>query len=387
MWSIRFSHFVSAPEFIVRTLLVALTLAVLFPVSTAAAPPDNSPSTPQTPLARGDQFFVVVSVTDNGPGTCDVKLKNPRTGYIHSVTILAELAKLLKVGDKVTESRGKNGVVLTKQGEVDPNLKAVDKLVGEVAKSFADRWTQDPYGGLKEVAEFFAFKGFAKAMEQLAPVFGPFFQRLAGKIFGKTLTGHIDEAATLFSKDPAFRREVAEKVFGPKKALQMSDADLQKLDVRQLLQKGGTDAGNVWESYALRREGAIDLNKAFNRNNFPVVDAQTGTGPTARYASLAFGSEKYYQGKVDALLGFKADGRNVKEAAKLLGISEGDFLKRSQLVVPTSADAQKVQKWIADNLGKNLHMYGEDVYQRMQAAWGSDAAIREGLQNLVRSVR
>lgn len=54
---------------------------------------------------RTEQTYLVVSKIQNGPHTYDVKLKNPRTGYIHSVTVLIEIALRILVGQFVYKRR------------------------------------------------------------------------------------------------------------------------------------------------------------------------------------------------------------------------------------------------------------------------------------------
>jgi hypothetical protein len=62
---------------------------------------------------RGGGFFIVVSITQLGQGTIDVKLKNPRTGYVHSVTLHISLPLGFKVGDLVEKRQDpRRGVVL-----------------------------------------------------------------------------------------------------------------------------------------------------------------------------------------------------------------------------------------------------------------------------------
>jgi hypothetical protein len=62
---------------------------------------------------RGGGFFIVVSITQLGQGTIDVKLKNPRTGYVHSVTLHISLPLKFKVGDLVEKRQDpRRGVVL-----------------------------------------------------------------------------------------------------------------------------------------------------------------------------------------------------------------------------------------------------------------------------------
>lgn len=69
------------------------------------------------PAADGLQerggFFIVVSITQLGQGTIDVKLKNPRTGYVHSVTLHISLPLKFKVGDLVEKRQDpRRGIVL-----------------------------------------------------------------------------------------------------------------------------------------------------------------------------------------------------------------------------------------------------------------------------------
>jgi pimeloyl-ACP methyl ester carboxylesterase len=62
--------------------------------------PFSSPA--QTPSTSGMDEFYVNSVTPMGPDTYDVKLKNPRTGYVHSVTIIIDILSIA-VGDLVQQ--------------------------------------------------------------------------------------------------------------------------------------------------------------------------------------------------------------------------------------------------------------------------------------------
>jgi pimeloyl-ACP methyl ester carboxylesterase len=64
----------------------------------------------------GDQFFIVVAVTQLSEDAYDVKLKNPRTGYVHSITLYIEISLNIKVGDRVKERREGGRVVLIPQG-------------------------------------------------------------------------------------------------------------------------------------------------------------------------------------------------------------------------------------------------------------------------------
>ena len=90
--------------------LLASCLLTFSPWATAA----NSKS-----LARqtgGDEFYVVVSMTPNGPDTYDVKLKNPRTGYVHSVTVFVDVIVRLAVGDWVSKRREGGRITLIPRG-------------------------------------------------------------------------------------------------------------------------------------------------------------------------------------------------------------------------------------------------------------------------------
>jgi hypothetical protein len=56
-----------------------------------------------TPQSQGQ--FIVVSITAFGPETFDVKLKNPRTGYVHSITVTGDIFQQFKIGDSVDQVR------------------------------------------------------------------------------------------------------------------------------------------------------------------------------------------------------------------------------------------------------------------------------------------
>lgn len=55
-------------------------------------------------MAQGGDVFVVESITSLGNDRFDVKLKNPRTGYVHSITLTGGEIRF-GVGDKVRETR------------------------------------------------------------------------------------------------------------------------------------------------------------------------------------------------------------------------------------------------------------------------------------------
>ncbi|HVG18137.1 MAG TPA: hypothetical protein VNI02_03725 [Blastocatellia bacterium] len=95
--------------------LLAACLLTLWLLAIAA------PLTSPAYQSGGDQFFVVVSMTRNGPDTYDVKLKNPRTGYVHSVTVFIDIIVNLAVGDWVSERREGGRVVLIPRGGRAPN--------------------------------------------------------------------------------------------------------------------------------------------------------------------------------------------------------------------------------------------------------------------------
>lgn len=98
-----------------RGWVVALLLLPLLPVRSALG-------------AQGEpQVFIVVSITPVGPRTFDVKLQNPRTRYIHSVTVRIDFP--LKVGDRVTERREGNRVILTPVGPEQPRPPALGDLL------------------------------------------------------------------------------------------------------------------------------------------------------------------------------------------------------------------------------------------------------------------
>lgn len=63
--------------------------------------------------SEGGGSFIVVSITAFNEVTFDVKLKNPKTGYVHSVTVTVDVARLLRIGDRVRERRRRGEVILT----------------------------------------------------------------------------------------------------------------------------------------------------------------------------------------------------------------------------------------------------------------------------------
>ena len=84
-----------------------------------AASPVTAQEAP-APLLKGgvDQSYIVVGITKFNADTYDVKLKNPRTGYVHSVTIYVDLmiSLNLAIGDRVRERREGGQVILTRDG-------------------------------------------------------------------------------------------------------------------------------------------------------------------------------------------------------------------------------------------------------------------------------
>jgi hypothetical protein len=88
---------------LVVCFLILLTAASWHPPAGRAAP-------------QGDDSYVIVSMGPNGPGTYDVKLKNTRTGYIHSLTLIAEIALRFVIGALVKERREGGRVVLVPVG-------------------------------------------------------------------------------------------------------------------------------------------------------------------------------------------------------------------------------------------------------------------------------
>jgi pimeloyl-ACP methyl ester carboxylesterase len=80
--------------------------------SVTAQPP------PAPPLKGGvEESFIVVGITQFNTDTYDVKLKNPRTGYVHSVTIYVDIIinLSLKIGDRVREQRKGGQVILARE--------------------------------------------------------------------------------------------------------------------------------------------------------------------------------------------------------------------------------------------------------------------------------
>ena len=79
-------------------------------IALAVAPADRSEAD-----AAGDSF-IVISITPFGQATFDVKLKNPRTGYVHSVTVTIDIARLIHIGDRVEQRYDRGRVILTPIG-------------------------------------------------------------------------------------------------------------------------------------------------------------------------------------------------------------------------------------------------------------------------------
>jgi len=87
---------------VLLSFAIALTLAWLPPLGAQVA---------------ADEFYVQ-SVMPFTPGSdrYDVKIRNKRTGYVHSVTVTVEVAITLKVGDVVRERRDGGKVILEPVG-------------------------------------------------------------------------------------------------------------------------------------------------------------------------------------------------------------------------------------------------------------------------------
>jgi len=79
-------------------LLVHLLLVLLVPAVLAGS--------------QSGGVFIVVSITLIKKGTYDIKLQNPRTGYIHSVTLYVSISLSFKVGDRIEERRDQRGGVV-----------------------------------------------------------------------------------------------------------------------------------------------------------------------------------------------------------------------------------------------------------------------------------
>lgn len=79
---------------------------------------------PPAPLLKGGvgDSYIVVGITKFNADTYDVKLKNPRTGYVHSVTIYVDIiiSLNLAIGDRVKERREGGQVILTREGGAPP---------------------------------------------------------------------------------------------------------------------------------------------------------------------------------------------------------------------------------------------------------------------------
>jgi len=94
----------------------ALLIAAALLVGVIAAGSAQEGGEPRESDSRGDGPFIVVSITAFNEVTFDVKLKNPRTGYVHSVTVTVDIARLLHIGDRVRERRRRGEVILTPVG-------------------------------------------------------------------------------------------------------------------------------------------------------------------------------------------------------------------------------------------------------------------------------
>jgi hypothetical protein len=122
--------------------VVALVAAVCVVVCVSAA-------FGQTPAPAGGDEFHVVSTTPVANDGYDVKLRNPRTGYVHSVTIYIEVGITLsfKPGDRVRKVQMGNRIVLVpvqaRPAANDP--KPGPPLQGRVEKANTDKF---PANGL-----------------------------------------------------------------------------------------------------------------------------------------------------------------------------------------------------------------------------------------------
>lgn len=89
---------------------LVFVIAILALVAGAAAQRDDRAAD-----ADGGTF-IVVSITAFNQFTFDVKLKNPRTGYVHSVTVTVDVARLLRAGDRVRKRTRGREVILVPVG-------------------------------------------------------------------------------------------------------------------------------------------------------------------------------------------------------------------------------------------------------------------------------
>jgi hypothetical protein len=108
-------------------------------------------------LGQGGDVFSVQSITPMGGNRYDVKLQNPKTKYVHSVTVL--LADIFfAVGDLVREKKGPNGVKLTPvgggSGPSEPTTPPAPPasqsftLTGQAARAvWSGPWWPDKPGG------------------------------------------------------------------------------------------------------------------------------------------------------------------------------------------------------------------------------------------------
>jgi hypothetical protein len=91
---------------------VSRTFAQTGPPSggSASTPPPAAPDNgaPQEVIVQSGDF-TIVSVTSMRPGEWDVKLRNPRTGYVHSLTLLDEPVAPFAVGKTTKQIKFSDG--------------------------------------------------------------------------------------------------------------------------------------------------------------------------------------------------------------------------------------------------------------------------------------
>ena len=83
-----------------------------------------------TPVTQLGQFQVQ-SITQNGDVTDDVKLLNPTTGYVHSVTCIFDVLTGISVGDLVNEFVDSNGEIRFSESGQTGGSSSLLKLLGD----------------------------------------------------------------------------------------------------------------------------------------------------------------------------------------------------------------------------------------------------------------
>jgi hypothetical protein len=204
---------------------------------------------------------------------------------------------------------------------------------------------------------------------------------------GDEVAETLSELADSIQKDPSLRQQVAKFLGKSEDELLDAAGNLRKL----LDEAPAVKAGKVWEAAVILKEGGVDLNKI--RANFPIVDMVVG----GRYVSIADArrESKYLLEKFQILLnvGTTKHTKMLKELGKFEKLSDAlpveEFLKKAELLVPTTAQAKQVQKWIAQQAAEHglPNFLDKDVYKNLQKLWGSDAQIIEQLQKMVRAPR